>query len=117
MTLDFSPSLSSTHSQALTPGPIDRVSFFAEQKRNRQATWRLVAACTLAIVVMGIPLSIVLTPFAFAFALVVAYTLKLFFIPTALQSLMSVMVWVGAVLDYFINGSGPQFSLSALFLA
>jgi hypothetical protein len=100
-----------------TPGPVDRTSFFEEQKRNRRATWRLAVACGFAIFVMGIPLSIVLTPFVFVFALAVAQTLDLFFSPTALQGLMNLMAWIGAVLDYFLDGNGPQFSLSTLFLA
>ncbi len=113
MALDSSLPLSSAHLQAFIPGPIDRVNFFEEQKRNRRATWRLAAACGLAIVVMGIPLSIVLTPFVFALALAVAHTLDLFFIPAALQGLMSVTAWIRAVLD----GNGPQFSLISLVLA
>lgn len=117
MALDSPFPLSSTHLQASIPGPVDRTNFFEEQKRNQRAAWRLVVACALAIVVMGIPLSIVLTPFAFALALAVAHTLDLFFIPTALQSLMSMTAWVGAVLDYFLDGSGPQFPFSSLLLA
>ena len=66
MALDFSSPLSSTQAHTSTLGPVDRTSFFEEQRRNRRTTWRLAAACGLAIVVMGIPLSIVLTPFAFA---------------------------------------------------
>jgi Zn-dependent protease with chaperone function len=96
---------------------VDRVSFFEEQTRNRRTTWRLAAACGLAIVVMGIPLSIVLTPFAFALVLAIAHTLDLFFISAALQGLMGVMAWIGAVLDYFLDGNGPQVSLASLFLA
>src|SRR4051812_21756500 len=44
------------------PGPVDRESFYAAQLRNRRATWRLTALCALAILVMGIPLSAVLSP-------------------------------------------------------
>src|SRR5689334_21684220 len=45
-----------------TPGPLDRVSFFEEQRRNRRATWRTSLACTVAILVAGIPLSLVAAP-------------------------------------------------------
>jgi Zn-dependent protease with chaperone function len=117
MALDFSPSLSSTQAQVSLLGPVDRVSFFDEQKRNRRATWRLVAACGFAVVAMGIPLSIVLTPFVFALALTVAHVLDVFFISVVLQGLMSVTAWIGAVLDYFLDGNGPQYSLASLFFA
>ncbi len=116
MALDFSPSLSSSQ-YAFVPGPVDRVSFFEEQTRNRRTTWRLAAACGLAIVVMGIPISIVLTPVFFALALAIAHTLDALFISVALEGLMSVTAWIGAVLDYFLDGNGPQYSLASLFLA
>jgi Zn-dependent protease with chaperone function len=98
---------------------VDRVSFFEEQTRNRRTIWRLAAACGLAIVVMGIPLSIVLTPFFFALALTIAHTLDALFISAALQGLMSITAWIGAVLDYFLNGNGdgPQYSRASLLLA
>ena len=44
------------------PGPVDRESFFAAQARNRRATWRLAAACLIAVLLMGIPLSVVVSP-------------------------------------------------------
>jgi Zn-dependent protease with chaperone function len=52
-----------------TLGPVDRESFFDAQRRNRRATWRLSAACALAAIVTGIPLSLVLTPVFFAVVL------------------------------------------------
>ena len=50
-------------------GPTDRVSFFAEQRRRRRETWRLSALCTVVVVVTGLPLSVVLTPAAYAVVL------------------------------------------------
>ena len=47
-------------------GPLDRVSFLAEQRRRRRETWRLSAACTAAVLVAGLPLSAVLTPAVYA---------------------------------------------------
>ena len=117
MALDFSSSLSSTQAHSSTLGPVDRTSFFEEQRRNRRATWRLATACGLAILAMGIPLSIVLTPFVFTLALTVVHILDLILPLAALQGLMNVMSWVGAVLDYFLDGNGPQSSLASLFLA
>ncbi len=50
-------------------GPADRVSFLAEQKRRRRQSWRLSALCTLAVLVTGLPLSVVLTPVVYALLL------------------------------------------------
>jgi Zn-dependent protease with chaperone function len=61
-------------------GPPDRVSFLAEQRRRRRQTWRLSALCTVAVVVVGLPLSVVLTPLAYA-ALLAALRLASLAIP------------------------------------
>jgi Zn-dependent protease with chaperone function len=47
---------------AAIPGPVDRESFFAAQARNRRTTWRLTAVCCLAVLLLGVPLSAVLSP-------------------------------------------------------
>jgi Zn-dependent protease with chaperone function len=53
------------------PGPVDRVSFLAEQARNRRASWLLALAALTAIVLTGIALGIVAAPlFYFAILLV-----------------------------------------------
>ena len=52
--------------------PRDRESFFEAQRRNRRATWRLSAVSIAAIVVMGIPLALTVTPLLYAAALIVA---------------------------------------------
>ncbi|MFN8523470.1 MAG: M48 family metalloprotease [Chloroflexota bacterium] len=54
-----------------TVGPINRVSFVAEQRRHRRSTWQLSAICTLAVLITGLPLSLVMTPVVFAVALLV----------------------------------------------
>jgi Zn-dependent protease with chaperone function len=59
------------------PGPVDRESFFDAQRRNRRATWRLVAMCGVAAIVTGIPLSLVLTPLLFAVILILTRILGL----------------------------------------
>jgi Zn-dependent protease with chaperone function len=53
-------------------GPRDRESFFEAQRRNRRATWRLTAVSALAVVVMGIPLALTITPLLYAAALIIA---------------------------------------------
>jgi len=47
-------------------GPSDRVSFLAEQRRRRREGWRLSVLCALAVLVTGLPLSVVLTPVIYA---------------------------------------------------
>ncbi len=58
-------------------GPVDRVTFFAEQARHRRATWRVTAMCAVAAVVTGVPLSLVLTPVLFAIVLIATRLLDL----------------------------------------
>src|SRR5215467_9557262 len=47
-------------------------TFFKAQKRNRRATWRMTALSGFAAFVMGVPLTLVLTPLLYAATLVVA---------------------------------------------
>jgi Zn-dependent protease with chaperone function len=58
--------------------PPDRESFLDAQRRSRHATWRLSAVCVIAAVVMGIPLSLMVTPLLYAVALTAADTLNYF---------------------------------------
>ncbi len=62
---------------AATLGPVDRVSFFEEQRRNRRATWQTSLACTVAILIAGIPLSLVAAPVLYPLLLVLAKGLTL----------------------------------------
>ncbi len=48
------------------PGPADREHFLAAQARNRRATWRLTALAPLAVVLMGVPMSVVISPLVYA---------------------------------------------------
>jgi Zn-dependent protease with chaperone function len=52
--------------------PQNPETFFAAQKRNRRATWRMSALCALAAFIMGIPLTLVLTPLLYVLTLVAA---------------------------------------------
>lgn len=56
---------------ATVPGPVDRESFFDAQTRNRRASWWFTALSAGAILVMGIPLSAVISPLLYALAIVV----------------------------------------------
>jgi len=51
--------------------PEDRETFYAAQRRNRRATWRLSLLCVIAAVIMGLPLTLILTPL-FYFLMMVA---------------------------------------------
>jgi Zn-dependent protease with chaperone function len=48
------------------PGPADREHFFAAQARNRRATWRLTALAVLGVLLMGVPMSVVISPLLYA---------------------------------------------------
>ncbi len=51
------------------PGLCPPETFFKAQRRNRRATWRMSALCVVAAALMGIPLTLVLTPFLYAVAM------------------------------------------------
>jgi len=59
------------------PGPANREAFFAQQARYRRQTWRLTALCALAILLMGVPLSVVISPFVWSAAILAADLLNL----------------------------------------
>ncbi|HSM84958.1 MAG TPA: M48 family metalloprotease [Candidatus Limnocylindrales bacterium] len=65
-------------SAARSFAPRDPETFFKAQKRNRRATWRMSALCVFAALVMGLPLTLVLTPFLYAITLIVADTVNYF---------------------------------------
>jgi Zn-dependent protease with chaperone function len=65
------------------PGPIgprDRESFLNAQRRNRRATWRVSVLCVLAALVMGVPLTLVLTPLVYVGTLILAQIMN-YFVP------------------------------------
>ena len=47
-------------------------TFFKAQERNRHATWRMSALCVFAALLMGIPLTLVLSPFFYAVTMAAA---------------------------------------------
>src|SRR5690348_8712421 len=53
-------------------------AFFKAQERNRRATWRMSALCVVAAFLMGIPLTLVLTPFFYAVSLAAAEVVNYF---------------------------------------
>lgn len=53
------------------PGPSDRESFTDAQRRHRRASWRFTALSAAGIGMMGLSLSVIITPLVYAVALVV----------------------------------------------
>ena len=62
---------------APVPGPVDRVHFLDEQRRNRRASWRFSIFALVAVALSGLPLCILISPVLFGLALVVAHVLNL----------------------------------------
>lgn len=99
--------------------PRDPETFFHAQKRNRRATWRMSALGVFAGFLMGIPLTLVLTPLLYAGTLIIADIVNHFaplppeFWETA-NSLARLAVRLG---DYVVNRRGtldPQELATAL---
>ncbi len=60
------------------PGPADRDTFFAQQARYRRETWKLTALCLFGILLMGIPLSIVVSPLVWSAVILASDVVNLF---------------------------------------
>jgi Zn-dependent protease with chaperone function len=106
-------------------GPADRVAFFDEQRRNRRATWRLAAASALGVVLMGIPVSIVVTPLVYGVMLICGHIVNLIYpLPHAVTDrLIALVELVSTVLDQLSSDTQgppgtpvPRASLKALFV-
>src|SRR6478672_3657520 len=89
-------------------GPLNPETFFAAQKRNRRATWRMSALCTFAAFIMGIPLTLVLTPLLYAGTLIVAEIVNHFSpLPADFWRQANDLAKLGMrVADYVINQRG-----------
>jgi Zn-dependent protease with chaperone function len=88
-------------------GPLNPETFFAAQKRNRRATWRMSALCTFAAFIMGIPLTLVLTPLLYAMAMVALEIINHFSPQPDLLRYADDLAKLGLrVADYVINQKG-----------
>jgi len=58
--------------------PRDPETFFKAQLRNRRSTWRMSALCVFAALIMGIPLTLVLTPVFYAITMTTAEVINRF---------------------------------------
>jgi Zn-dependent protease with chaperone function len=110
------PMLSSAHmgstSNAASPSrPFalrDPESFYSAQKRNRRATWRMSFLCLMAALLMGIPLTLALTPLFYAVTLIAAEVINYFspLPPEFWQNLTAIGQLMLKVADYYINHRG-----------
>jgi len=88
-------------------GPLNPETFFAAQKRNRRATWRMSALCTFAAIIMGIPLTLVLTPLLYAIGMIVLETVNHFSPqPELLRNANDLAHFGVRVADYVLNQKG-----------
>src|SRR5258708_24854862 len=88
--------------------PRDPETFFAAQRRNRRATWRMSALGIFAAVIIGVPLTLVLTPLIYAATLVLAEIINHFspLPPEFWQSAADVGQLASRVGNYFFNHRG-----------
>jgi Zn-dependent protease with chaperone function len=88
--------------------PRDPETFFRAQKRNRRATWRMSALGVFAAIIMGIPLTLVLTPLFYAGTLIVADIINQFspLPPEFWQNVHALAQLGGRVINYFANQKG-----------
>jgi Zn-dependent protease with chaperone function len=107
------------------PGPADRVAFFDDERRNRRATWRLAAASALGVALMGIPVSIVVTPLVYGVMLICGDIVNLIHpLPHVVTDRVIALVQlVSTVLDQLSSNTHgpagtpvPRASLKALFV-
>jgi Zn-dependent protease with chaperone function len=97
--------------QATSParnfGPANPETFFVAQKRNRRATWRMSALCTFAAFIMGVPLTLVLTPLLYTIGMLVLETVNHFSPQPELLQQANDLAKLGLrVADYVINQKG-----------
>ena len=104
--------------------PRDPETFYKAQKRNRRATWRMSFLCLIATLLMGIPLTLVLTPLFYAGTMAVAEIVNYFspLPPEFWQNVNALGQLAVKVGDYVINQKGtldPQslaFGLALILL-
>src|SRR5689334_22472726 len=89
-------------------GPANPETFFRAQQRNRRATWRMTTLCVVAAALMGIPLTLVLTPLLYALTLAIAEVINYFSALPAdfWQTATELSKLVVRVADYLLNQRG-----------
>jgi Zn-dependent protease with chaperone function len=96
----------------------DPETFFKAQTRNRRATWRMSALCVFAAFIMGVPLTLVLTPLLYAITLVAADIINYFSpLPAAFWNNASDLAKIAyRAADYLVNQRGTL-DISELIIA
>ncbi|HET7873064.1 MAG TPA: hypothetical protein VFL42_11175, partial [Terriglobales bacterium] len=104
----LSPRMSSPNTAASAFTVRDPETFFKAQKRNRRATWRMSALSAFAAFIMGIPLTLVLTPLLYVITLVIADIINYFSpLPPEFWRNASDLAKFGVrVADYVLNQKG-----------
>lgn len=89
-------------------GPSNPDTFYKAQKRNRRATWRLSALGVLAAIVMGIPLTLVITPLLYTLVMIAAEIINYVSpLPSEFWDNMNGVAQLALrVGDYYINNKG-----------
>jgi Zn-dependent protease with chaperone function len=88
--------------------PEDRETFYAAQRRNRRATWRLSLLCVIAAVIMGLPLTLILTPLFYFLMMVAAEIINQASpLPTAFWETMHTLARQAAALSQNLSNSRP----------
>ncbi|HEY7404401.1 MAG TPA: M48 family metalloprotease [Candidatus Angelobacter sp.] len=100
--------MSSADSRAGNFAPRNPETFFAAQKRNRRATWRMSALCAFAAFIMGVPLTLVLTPLLYVLTLAGAEIVNHFspLPPEFWQNANDLAKFGVRVADYVLNQKG-----------
>src|SRR5689334_11831352 len=99
--------LMSTDAASRNFGPLNPETFFAAQKRNRRATWRMSALCAFAAFIMGVPLTLVLTPLLYTIGMVVLETVNHFSPQPELLQQANDLAKLGLrVADFVVNQKG-----------
>lgn len=88
--------------------PQNPETFFRAQKRNRRATWRMSALCAFAAFIMGLPLTLVLTPLLYVLTLATAEIINHFSpLPPEFWDNANQLAHLGMrVADYVLNQKG-----------
>ncbi|HET9282642.1 MAG TPA: M48 family metalloprotease [Candidatus Angelobacter sp.] len=99
---------STEHTATRNFAPQNPETFFAAQKRNRRATWRMSALSAFAAFIMGIPLTLVLTPLLYALTLAGAEIINHFspLPPEFWQNANDLAKFGARVADYVLNQKG-----------
>jgi Zn-dependent protease with chaperone function len=97
-----------TASVPAVPGPVDRLHFLDDQRRNRRASWRFSAFAIVAVALSGLPLCILISPLLFGLTIVIVHVVDLAVpVPPAIwQSLEQIARAIPGTWA-FITGTGP----------